>query len=111
GARERPRVRDPGAGGGGAPGEVDPGRDADSPQRLPPAEEAAGLRSAGPGPGRGRGRGTERAPARDVNRHTVGREEVRDEEDTNAEEKTVRHGTLHGSGLQALPPRGAEAVP
>ncbi len=43
GSGQRPRVGHPGAGVGRAPGGVDPRRHADSAQRLPSAEEAAGL--------------------------------------------------------------------
>src|ERR1043166_223480 len=64
GARLGPRVRHPGAGDGGPADPVDPRRDPDSAQRLPPAQETAGL----------------------------------------------SHGTLHRSRLQAVPPRGHQAV-
>ena len=43
GPGQRSRVGHPGARVGRTPGRVDPGRDADSAQRLPSAQEAAGL--------------------------------------------------------------------
>src|ERR1051325_3455968 len=64
GARLGPRVRHPGARDGGPADPVDPRRDPDSAQRLPPAQETAGLSD----------------------------------------------GTLHRSRLQAVPPRGHQAV-